>query len=114
MRVPASRRSPRARWGALLLALAGPACALDINQANAAELDSIRGIGPGMSTPMLTERAKAPFKDWADLIARTKGLGPGNAARFSAQGLTVNGQAYERPAAAASAAPRPTSPAPQH
>ena len=104
MRVPASRLRPCALLGALLLTLAGSACALDINQASAAELDSIRGIGPGMSTPMLAERAKAPFKDWHDLIARTKGLGPGTAARFSAQGLTVNGQAYARPAAAASAA----------
>lgn len=104
MRVPVSRLHPRALLGALLIAMAGPACAFDINQASAAELDSIRGIGPGMSTPMLAERAKAPFKDWADLIARIKGLGPGNAARFSAQGLTVNGQAYVRPAAAAASA----------
>ncbi|WP_156373304.1 helix-hairpin-helix domain-containing protein [Pseudorhodoferax sp. Leaf267] len=99
----------RALVGCALLALAGTASALDINQASAAELDSIRGIGPGLSTPMLAERAKAPFKDWADLIARTKGMGPGNAARFSAQGLTVNGQPYARPpvaaASAASAAP---------
>jgi competence protein ComEA len=103
MRVPAFRRARYALWGALLMATAGPACALDINQASAAELDSIRGIGPGMSTPILAERAKAPFKDWADLIARTKGLGPGNATRFSAQGLTVNGQPYERPALPSSA-----------
>lgn len=83
---------------ALLLALAAPARALDINQASAAELDSLRGVGPGLSTPLLAERAKAPFKDWHDLITRSKGIGPGNAARLSAQGLTVNGLAYERPA----------------
>jgi competence protein ComEA len=87
----------------LLCALAGPALALDVNQASAAELDSLRGVGPGLSTPLLAERDKAAFKDWADLIARVKGLGPGNAARLSAQGLTVDGAAYQRPAKAASA-----------
>jgi competence protein ComEA len=88
----------------LLLALAASLClaantcaALEINQATAAELDSIRGIGPGLSTPILAERDKAPFKDWADLIARVKGIGPVIAARFSAQGLTVDGAAYEPP-----------------
>jgi competence protein ComEA len=87
----------------LLCALAGPALALDVNQASAAELDSLRGVGPGLSTPLLAERDKAAFKDWADLIARVKGLGPGNAARLSAQGLTVDGAAYQRPAKAAPA-----------
>ncbi|CAN7734190.1 helix-hairpin-helix domain-containing protein [Pseudorhodoferax sp. LjRoot39] len=89
---------------ALLLVLAAPAWALEVNQASAAELDGLRGVGPGLSTPMLEERAKAPFRDWADLMARIKGIGPGNAARFSAQGLRVNGQAYERPASPSSAA----------
>lgn len=89
---------------ALLLTLAAPAWALEMNQASAAELDGLRGVGPGLSTPMLEERAKVPFRDWADLMARIKGLGPRNAARLSEQGLRVNGQAYGQPAAAASAA----------
>ena len=91
----------------VLLALAAPAWALEVNQASAAELDGLRGIGPGLSTPMLDERAKAPFRDWADLMARIKGVGPGNAARFSAQGLRVNGEAYERPASPSKAASAP-------
>lgn len=98
--MPAPERL-RATAAACLLLLAWPVFAVDVNEASAAQLDSIRGIGPGMSTPMLAERAKAPYKDWSDLIARTKGLGPANAARFSASGLTVNGMAYERPAPAA-------------
>jgi competence protein ComEA len=101
----------RRALAALLLgvvALAAPAWALEVNQASAAELDGLRGVGPGLSTPMLEERAKAPFRDWADLMARIKGIGPGNAARFSAQGLRVNGQAYERPAS-----PTPPSSAPR-
>ncbi len=79
----------------LLACIAGPGHALEVNQATAAELDSIRGIGPGLSTPMLAERGKAPFKDWSDLLARVKGIGPGNAARFSAQGLTVEGAPFD-------------------
>lgn len=80
------------------LCLAANTCAaLEINEATAAELDSIRGIGPGLSTPMLAERSKSPFKDWADLVARVKGIGSVSAARFSAQGLTVDGAAYEPP-----------------
>ncbi len=87
---------------ALGLALALPGQALELNDASAAELDALRGVGPGLSTPLLAERAKAPFQDWADLMRRVKGIGPGNAARFSGQGLRVNGQAYARPASAAS------------
>jgi competence protein ComEA len=92
------------RFNKLLLALAAglylaanPCTALEINQATAAELDSIRGIGPGLSTPILAERSKAPFQGWADLLARVKGIGPVTAARFSAQGLMVDGAAYEPP-----------------
>lgn len=93
----------------LLLALAGPLAAQEINQASAAELDAIRGIGPGLSTPILQERAKAPFRDWKDLMDRIRGIGPGNAARFSAQGLRVNGLAYEQSARPAPPASTPAS-----
>lgn len=83
------------------LCLAASNCtALEVNEATAAELDSIRGIGPGLSTPILAERGKAPFKGWADLVARVKGIGPVSAAKFSAQGLTVDGAAYAPPARA--------------
>lgn len=81
---------------ALLLSLA-PAWALaaaDVNRASQAELESIKGIGPAMSARLLDERKKAPFKDWSDLIGRVKGLGPGNAARLSEAGLTVNGSRF--------------------
>ena len=43
----------RAALALLLLALAGPGHALELNEANAAQLDALRGIGPGLSTPML-------------------------------------------------------------
>ncbi len=74
--------------------------AVDANQASAAELDSIKGIGPGLSGKILDERKKAPFKDWNDLIARVNGVGATSAAKYSTQGLTVNGSAFSGAAAA--------------
>lgn len=68
--------------------------AVDINKANQADLESVKGIGPAMSAKILEERKKAPFKDWPDLIERVGGVGPGNAAKFSANGLTVNGSGF--------------------
>lgn len=83
--------------------------AVDVNTASAAELDSVKGIGPGMSTRIMDERKKAPFKDWSDLIARVKGIGNKNAAKFSTGGLTVNGSGYSGAPAVAKA---PSQPAP--
>lgn len=68
--------------------------ATDINKGNQADLESVKGIGPAMATKMMDERSKAPFRDWADVIDRVKGVGPGNAAKFSENGLTVNGTAF--------------------
>jgi competence protein ComEA len=72
--------------------------AVDINKATVADLDSIKGIGPATSAKMLDERKTTPFKDWADLIQRVPGIGDRRAAKLSAQGLTVNGDAF-KPAA---------------
>jgi competence protein ComEA len=74
--------------------------AVDVNKASAAELDSIKGIGPAISTKILDERKKGNFKDWNDFIERVKGVGEGNAAKFSTEGLTVGGAAYKGAAAA--------------
>lgn len=77
--------------------------AVDVNQATLAELESVAGIGPSVSGKIIDERRKSPFKDWNDMVSRVKGVGGGNAARFSAAGLTVNGAAFTgapaRPAA---------------
>ena len=88
---------------ALVAMLYAAACfaAVDVNKATAAELDSIKGIGPGISAKILDERKKGNFKDWTDLIDRVKCLGEGNAAKFSTEGLTVNGAAFKGAAAAA-------------
>ena len=78
--------------------------AVDVNKATAAELDGIKGIGPAISSKIVDERKKGNFKDWSDFIERVKGVGEGNAAKFSAEGLTVSGAAFKG-AAAAPAAP---------
>ena len=68
--------------------------AVDANKGNLAELESIKGIGPAISTLIIDERKKGDFKDWNDLVVRVKGVGDKSAARFSEAGLTVNGSAF--------------------
>ena len=75
--------------------------AVDVNKATQAELETIKGVGPAISAKILDERKKSPFKDWADMVDRVKGVGDGNAAKFSTEGLTVNGQGFKGAAAPA-------------
>lgn len=81
----------------LLLSLATTLAmaAVDVNTATEADLDSIKGIGPGTSAKMLEARKTSKFKDWSDLIARVSGIGDKRAAKLSAEGLTVNGAKYQ-------------------
>ncbi|MFM2068088.1 MAG: hypothetical protein RLZZ584_2997 [Pseudomonadota bacterium] len=92
-------------FGLLFMLLSGLThAAVDLNKASQADLETIKGVGPAMSNRILEERKKGEFKDWVDFIDRIKGIGPGNAAKFSEAGLTVNGSAYTAPAAAAAKA----------
>lgn len=68
--------------------------AVDVNKATAADLDGIKGIGPTISSKILDERKNGKFKDWNDFIERVKSIGEGNAAKFSAQGMTVDGASF--------------------
>jgi competence protein ComEA len=92
-----------AAFAALALAF-NAAAAVDANQASQADLETVKGIGPGLSTKILDARKSGAFKDWTDLVDRVPGVGPGNAARFSQAGLTVSGVAYTAAAPAAKAA----------
>ena len=83
-----------------MLYAAAAFAAVDVNKATAAELDTIKGIGPSISAKILDERKKGNFKDWNDFVERVKGVGEGNAAKFSAEGLTVGGAAFKGVAAA--------------
>jgi competence protein ComEA len=65
---------------------------VDVNKADQAALDGIKGIGPTVSKAILDERKKGGnFKDWADLQSRVKGIGDKNSEKFSQAGLTVGG-----------------------
>ncbi|MDO5288413.1 MAG: helix-hairpin-helix domain-containing protein [Pseudomonadota bacterium] len=89
-------------WAAMAFA------AVDANKATEAELTTVKGIGPAMSTKIVQERKKAPFKDWNDLKSRVKGIGDKTALKLSEGGLTVNGAAYgsaAKPAKAPAKAP---------
>ncbi len=79
---------------AMLYAVASFA-AVDVNKATAAELDGLKGIGPGISSKIVDERKKGDFKDWNDFIERVKGVGDKNAATFSSEGMTVNGSSFK-------------------
>ena len=79
----------------LILLAANAFAAADVNRASQAELESIAGIGPAMSSRIIDQRSKAAFKDWADLMARVKGIGEHTAAKLSAAGLTVNGASFD-------------------
>ncbi len=92
---------------ATLLALFAAAAfaAVDANKASQAELEGVKGIGPAIATKIIDERKKGAFKSWDDMVERVKGVGDGNAAKFSTAGLTVNGSAFKGAAAAPPAAP---------
>lgn len=73
---------------------------VDVNKADQAALDGVKGIGPKMSKTILDERKKGgEFKDWSDFEGRVKGVGEKSAVRLSDAGLTVNGQARQKTAA---------------
>jgi competence protein ComEA len=69
--------------------------AVDVNKASQAELETVKGIGPGLSAKILKAREAGTFKSWDDLVDRVGGVGPGNASRFSQAGLTVGTISYD-------------------
>lgn len=70
---------------------------VDVNKADQAALDGIKGIGPTMSKSILAERKKGgDFKNWNDLQSRVKGIGDKNSEKFSEAGLTVGGVAKQK------------------
>ena len=73
---------------------------VDVNKADAAALDSIKGVGPTLSKAILDERAKGQFKDWPDFQKRVKGVGDKRAEKLSSAGLLVSGKPMNAAAAA--------------
>jgi competence protein ComEA len=85
---------------------------VEVNKADAAALDSIKGIGPAKSKQILDERTKGgDFKDWADFQKRVKGIGDKSSAKLSQAGLQVNGKSKEGAEMVKPAAGKETKPA---
>ncbi|MFN9028750.1 MAG: helix-hairpin-helix domain-containing protein [Betaproteobacteria bacterium] len=76
---------------ALLLMLPAWAAALELNDANRAQLEQLNGIGVTVADVILQERARAPFIDWIDLSRRVKGMSGKRIEQLQKQGVTVNG-----------------------
>ena len=94
---------------ATLVASTGFAFAqVDINKADEAALNGVKGVGPSMSKAILEERSKGEFKDWADFQKRVKGVGEKKAAKLSEAGLQVNGKGKEGALATADGKPAKT------
>ncbi len=79
----------------------GTFAAVEVNRADAAALQSIKGIGRSVAHKIITERQNGAFTDWPDMVQRVKGIGPSTAIKLSQEGLTVNGLAYTPGAALA-------------
>ena len=69
--------------------------AVEVNNADLSQLETVKGIGPAMSSKIMTARKQGNFKDWSDLEMRVSGIGDKNAASLSRAGLTVAGKAKE-------------------
>jgi competence protein ComEA len=83
---------------ALLLLFAGGASAVEANSANRAQLEQLRHVGPPLAAAILATRDKdGNFKDWADLMARVRGIRAAKAGKLSEAGLTVGGAPYAAP-----------------
>jgi len=82
-----------------LFLLSGHAVAkVEINSADQAALESVRGLGPSKAKAILLERKKnGPFKDSTDLHTRVKGIGEKTVERLMQNGLTINNKAVAGP-----------------
>src|SRR5580692_9523663 len=71
---------------------AGFAAAVEVNSADQATLETVKGIGPVHAKAIIDERTRnGPFKDADDLASRVKGLGTKSVTNLETAGLTING-----------------------
>jgi competence protein ComEA len=68
---------------------------VDINRASRAELETVKGVGPGLSAKIMKAREAGEFKDWGDLVTRVPGVGAASAGKLSKAGLTVAGKEFD-------------------
>jgi competence protein ComEA len=79
---------------AMFAMASGFACAqVEVNKADQAALDGVRGIGPKLSRTILEARKQGgDFKDWDDFANRVNGVGAKSTDKLSRAGLLINGQ----------------------
>ena len=82
----------------LALVAATAFASVDINKANLAELEAVKGVGTVTAGKIVDERKKGSFKDWSDVMQRVGGIKNAKAGKLSSAGLTVNGSTYTAPA----------------
>lgn len=68
---------------------------VDINKANQAELEAVKGLGTVTAGKIIDERKKGEFKNWADVQQRMSGIKDARATKLSSAGLTVGGESYK-------------------
>jgi competence protein ComEA len=68
---------------------------VDINKADQAELEAVKGLGTVTAGKIIDERKKGAFKDWADVQQRMHGIKDARATKLSNAGLTVGSEAYK-------------------
>ena len=86
------------------------AAAVEVNSADQAALESVKGIGPVHAKAIIDERTKnGPFKNADDLATRVKGIGTKSVVNLEAAGLTINGSTAP-PSGAKAAAPAAATP----
>jgi len=68
---------------------------VDINKANQAELEAVKGLGTVTAGKIIDERKKGSFKDWSDVQQRMSGIKDARATKLSNAGLTVGGEVYK-------------------
>ena len=87
---------------AFLMTIGMAFAAVDINSADAAGLDAIKGVGPAKAKAIVEERKKnGPFKSLDDVATRVKGIGDKTVAGWKKDGsVSVGGGAAPKTVAA--------------
>jgi len=80
---------------ALAFFAAAAFASVDINKANQAELEAVKGLGTVTAGKIIEERKKGEFKNWSDVQQRMHGIKDARATKLSNAGLTVAGEAYK-------------------
>lgn len=77
-----------------LTLVAAAFAAVDVNTADVAALETVKGLGPAIAKRIVEERAaNGAFKSFADLSARVKGLGEKKIEQLKKEGLVVGEEA---------------------